>query len=125
MSTEQLLPNESDPEEGGIPSDLMRKKPWLHIILKSEWAFKERSILYSLLSKQLLLTTIVSGFCAYSEVLNSNLKDKPEIFFLCLPLSIVLFSALYIKMHDVHANFYLLGDYTIVEAVIVGVFVSL
>ncbi|RXG53372.1 Protein lifeguard 4 [Armadillidium vulgare] len=70
---------------------------------------------YSLLSVQLLLTAIVAGFCAYSEVLNSNSKNNPEIFFLCLPLSIVLFGALYIKRHDVPANFYLLGAFPIVE----------
>ncbi|KAB7507101.1 hypothetical protein Anas_04283 [Armadillidium nasatum] len=54
-----------------------------------------------------------------------KIEDNPEIFFLCLPLSIVLFSALYIKRLDVPANFYLLVAFTIVEAVTVGVFVSL
>ncbi|KAB7506988.1 Protein lifeguard 4 [Armadillidium nasatum] len=123
MSTEHLLPNEGDPEEGGMPSEFMRKKAVASFNIKIRMGFQRK--VYSLLSVQLLLTTIVAGFCAYSEVLNSYLKDNPVIFFLCLPLSIVLFGALYIKRLDVPANFYLLVAYTIVEAVTVGVFVSL
>ncbi|MCL4131748.1 UNVERIFIED_CONTAM: hypothetical protein GTU68_013019 [Idotea baltica] len=74
---------------------------------------------------QLLLTTIVAGACAYTPVIRTTLHSNPWIFLACLPISIVLIIALHIKRHQVPINFFLLGAFTIMEAITVGVVVSL
>ncbi|KAL7636500.1 UNVERIFIED_CONTAM: hypothetical protein RMT77_013275 [Armadillidium vulgare] len=123
MSTEQLLQDENDAEKGGITSDFMYNNNVAssHIYIRMGFLRK----VYGLLSVQLLLTTVVAGVCAYSQVINSSLKDNPWVFLLCLPLSVVLIIALHIKRHEVPMNFFLLGAFTVVEAVTVGVVVSL
>ncbi|XP_069165518.1 protein lifeguard 4-like isoform X2 [Procambarus clarkii] len=80
---------------------------------------------YGLLSVQLLVTTVVAAAFAYTPVLREAIHANPWMLIMCLPLAIGLLIALHVKRHHVPINFMLLAAFTVIEAITVGVAVSM
>ena len=79
---------------------------------------------YGLLSMQLTLTTIVAATFAYTPVLRDAINSNPWLLVLNIILSTGLFSALYINRYKFPVNLFLLIGFTIMDAITIGVFIS-
>ena len=79
---------------------------------------------YGLLSVQLLVTTIVAATVAYTPVLRDTIHSNPLLLMFVIIMSFVLLFALHVKRHHVPINLFLLGGFTIVEAIAIGIVVS-
>lgn len=126
MSTTLLIDHEGGgglAEKGGIQDDFMYNSNVAGSHLYIRMGFLRK--VYGLLSVQLLVTTVVAGTFAYTPVLRDTIHANPWMLILCLPLSMGLLMALHFKRHQVPMNFILLGAFTIVEAITVGVAVSM
>lgn len=122
MSTKKHYPDLNDVEKGERPSNFMLKKNMA--LNNNSWEMDFLQKLYVIQSVQLFLTAVLAGcFCADFEDLNSSFENNPWVLWLCLLLLIILFIALQVKRHKTPINFILLGTFTIVGGMIVGVFI--
>lgn len=124
MDTTLLIPQDGgQAEKGGIVNDFMygSNVAKSHIYVRMGFLRK----VYGLLSVQLLVTTVVAGTFAYTPVLRDAIHSNPWVVMLCLPIAIGLLIALHVKRHHVPINYVLLTAFTVVEAVTVGVVVSM
>ncbi|XP_076064336.1 protein lifeguard 4-like [Oratosquilla oratoria] len=123
-STTLLIPQEGgQAEKGGIVNDFMygSNVAASHIYIRMGFLRK----VYGLLSVQLAITTIVAATCAYTEVIRDTIHVNPWIVMICLPFTMCTMFALYVKRHHVPMNFVLLATFTVLEAITVGVVVSM
>lgn len=124
MSTTLLIPQEGgEAEKGGIVNDFMygSNVASSHIYIRMGFLRK----VYGLLSVQLLVTTVVAASFAYVPVLRDTIHANPWLLIMSLFLAIGLLITLHVKRHQVPINFILLGAFTVVEAITVGVAVSM
>lgn len=124
MSTTLLIPQDGgQAEKGGIVNDFMygSNVATSHIYIRMGFLRK----VYGLLSVQLLVTTVVAAAFAYTPVLREAIHANPWMLIMCLPLTIGLLIALHVKRHHVPINFMLLAAFTVIEAITVGVAVSM
>lgn len=124
MSTSLLIPQDvGQAEKGGIVNDFMygSNVASSHIYIRMGFLRK----VYGLLSMQLLVTTVVAATFAYTPVLRDTVHANPWLLILSLFLAIGLLIALHVKRHHVPINFILLGAFTVVESMAVGVAVSM
>ncbi|KAG7154772.1 protein lifeguard 4-like [Homarus americanus] len=124
MATTLLIPQDGgQAEKGGIVNDFMygSNVATSHIYIRMGFLRK----VYGLLSVQLLVTTVVAAAFAYTPVLRQTIHTNPWMLILCLPLTLGLLVALHVKRHHVPINFMLLAAFTVVEAITVGVAVSM
>ncbi|XP_042869294.1 protein lifeguard 4-like [Penaeus japonicus] len=124
MSTPLLMPQTlSQGEKGGIVNDFMYSNNVAGSHLYIRMGFLRK--VYGLLSVQLLVTTVVAATCAYTPVLKDTIHANPWLLIMCLPLALGVLIALHVKRHHVPINFLLLGAFTIIESITVGVAVSM
>ncbi|KAK4294098.1 hypothetical protein Pmani_033248 [Petrolisthes manimaculis] len=124
MDTTLLIPQDvGDAEKGGIVNDFMygSNVAKSHIYVRMGFLRK----VYGLLSVQLMVTTVVAATFAYTPVLRDTIHTNPWIIMMCLPVAIGLMIALHVKRHHVPINYVLLTAFTVVEAITVGVVVSM
>lgn len=124
MLTSLLIPQDvGQAEKGGIVNDFMygSNVASSHIYIRMGFLRK----VYGLLSMQLLVTTVVAATFAYTPVLRDTVHANPWLLILSLFLAIGLLIALHVKRHHVPINFILLGAFTVVESMAVGVAVSM
>lgn len=123
MADNILLLSEDSEEKGGLADDFSfnNNVAGSHIYIRMGFLRK----VYGLLSTQLLLTTLVSGVCAYVPAVNDVIRGSPWVLLICFPLTIGLLIALHVKRHVVPLNLVLLAAFTVVEAVTVGAVVSM
>ena len=80
---------------------------------------------YGLLAAQLSLTTLIAAVCMFTPQLKEGIQAYPVILLLSFILSMGLLLALHIKRRETPINFILLAAFTVVEALTVGVVVSM
>jgi len=124
MSTPLLIEHDGGhAEKGSITDDFMYHSNVASSHLYIRMGFLRK--VYGLLSVQLLVTCVVAGTCAYTPIIRDTIHQNPWMVMMCLPLALGLLLALHFKRHQVPINFILLAGFTVVEAITVGVIVSL
>lgn len=124
MATTLLIPQDGgQAEKGGIVNDFMygSNVAASHIYIRMGFLRK----VYGLLFVQILVTTVVAAALSQTQVLRQTIHDNPWVLMLCLPLTFGILIALHVKRHHVPINFMLLAAFTVVEAITVGVAVSM
>ncbi|KAK7063293.1 Transmembrane BAX inhibitor motif-containing protein 4 [Halocaridina rubra] len=124
MSTSLLIPQDGgQAEKGGIVNDFMygSNVASSHIYIRMGFLRK----VYGLLSVQLLVTTVVAACFAYVPTLRDTIHANPWMLIMSIFMALGLLIALHVKRHHVPINFVLLAAFTVVEAITVGVAVSM
>ncbi|XP_066968269.1 protein lifeguard 4-like [Macrobrachium rosenbergii] len=124
MDTALLMPQDgANAEKGGIMGDFNygNNVASSHIYIRMGFLRK----VYGLLSVQLMVTTVVAAAFAYTPVLRDTIHANQWLLLVSIFLSFGLLIALHVKRHHVPINFFLLGGFTIVEAITVGVAISM